>query len=119
MDDKYLDNLITKAYHSKYDPAIPSEAFFTSIATRAIMKRRMRIFTRIAAAACIVLAGAGSLWFLNLRDNGAASAPSSYNHVYLESVSNVQQRIERLSAAQDEIRTSIDQQFPFSYTTAQ
>lgn len=119
MDDKYLDNLITKAYHSKYDPEIPSEAFFASIATRAIKQRRMRIVTRVAAAACIVIAGAGSLWFFSFRDTGSTSVTTSYNYVYLESVSNVQERIERLSATQDEIRTSIDQQFPFLYTTVQ
>lgn len=119
MDDKYLDDLITKAYHSKYDPEIPSEAFFTAIATQAIMKRRRRIFTRVAAATCIVFAGVGSLWFFSFRDNDSTSVTTSYNYVYLESVNNVQERIERLSAAQDEIRTSIDQQFPFLYTTAQ
>lgn len=119
MDDKYLDELITKVYHNKFDHEIPTEEFLIAIANRAITRRHIRIAWRVTGCACICALAIVSIWLLSLNDDKASYATTVHNSLYLESVSHAEKRIESLNATQNNIRSSIEQEFPFLYNTAE
>ena len=121
MDDKHIDELISRACHSRLDAEIPPEEFFEALATRFPTRRHRRLLTpfRIAASVGLLLAGAASLLFLKQSHDPAPTSALSHNSIYLESVSNVQDRIERSSETHDRLRASIDREFPFFQTTPQ
>lgn len=120
MDDRHIDELITKALHSRIDTEIPPDGFFEAVATRFTSRRRhVLTVARIAASVGLVLTVTASLLFLTLSGKSTPTAEVSHNSEYLEGVRNVQDRIDRISDTQNELRASIDQEFPFFHTTPQ
>lgn len=120
MNEKDIDELIIQACHRRLDTEIPPDEFFVSVADRFNMRRHSRLTViRIAASIGLLLVCAGSILVLTLRDETKPCQEVTHNSIYLEGVSNVQDRIELLGDTQNEIRVSIDQKFPFLNTTPQ
>lgn len=117
MNDRYLDEIISRVERELSEQCLPEPDFFLSVAERAGRPRRHHaLWTWTAAAVAFVIA-TGSVLFLTGR-RGEVVAPVN-NATYVEIVRLTDERIDRAEQSSSELRESIDQMLPFPETKYQ